>query len=535
MPRASIRVTRAFGGHALFASMALVAALASPAFATTFIAPGSLLISSTTYADLGAAAALVAGSSVLPGSKAGKTAKATADGSFLNVFNNETPDPAFGVTSAIKIQDLNANSGAVLQSLDIDPSVVSTSFSSKSELSLNITKTSNGPVATFMGYAGGGVGTLDVSNSDTTAYIDSTNPVTSTYSGKLAGNPNYAFNRAVVALNADGTYSTTQTLAYGGNNGRAAVLGANGQYYTVGNSNNGSGTPTQLTTSTGLEVVTPGATANSQMIDPSYQSIIGDKAGKDANFRGLTVFDNQLYFTKGSGSNGIDTVYTVSEPNGQLPTAADAASATISILPGLPTDSAKVTGGNFTPFGLFFANATTMYVADEGTGNALDMATNAGLEKWSLIGGVWSLDYTLQDGLIGSTYTVSGTNSGVAGTWPTVTSAGLRDITGRVNADGTVTLWGVTSTRSASTDNGADPNEIVEITDLLGALTDPGSESFSVYDGPQYGVRYGGVALAPVPEPATWALMLIGFGALGGGLRRRRALAKGVHHMVGMP
>jgi hypothetical protein len=512
---------------ALSGSVAVAAlAAGSSAQATTFIAPGSLLISSTTYADVGAAAGLVAGSTVLPGSKAGKPSKATASGAFLSVFNNETPDPAFGVTSAIKLQDLSANSGAVLNSLAIDPNIVSTSFSSKSELSLNITRTSNGSVATFMGYAGGGLGTLDVSNSDTTAYVDSTNPVTSTFSNTVPGNQNYAFNRAVVALNADGTYSTTQTLAYGGNNGRAAVLGANGQYYTVGNSNNGSGTPTQLTTSTGLEVVTPGSTPNSQMIDASYQSIPGDKAGKDANFRGLTLFDNQLYFTKGSGSNGVDTVYTVSDPNGQLPTAADAASATISILPGLPTDSAKATGGNFTPFGLFFANATTMYVADEGTGNALDMTSHAGLEKWSLIGGVWNLDYTLQNNLIGASYTVSGTNSGVAGTWPTVTSAGLRDITGRVNADGTVTLWGVTSTRSASTDNGADPNEIVEITDALGALTLPATESWSGFAGPPNGVRYGGVALAPVPEPASWALMLVGFGALGGMLRRRGALAE---------
>ena len=510
-------------GRTTLVAAAAVATMAASASATTLIAPSSLVISSTTYSEVGAAAGLVAGTTVLPGSKAGMPSKATANGAFLNVFKNESPDPSFGVTSAITIQDLNAYSGAVMNSLAIDPNIVATSFSSKSELSLNLAQTATGSVVTFIGYAGAGAGALDVSNSDMTAYSDPTNPVTSTFA--TANNP-YAFNRTVVALDAAGTYSTTQTLAYGGNNGRSAVLGANGEYYTVGNSNNGSGTPTQLTTSTGLEVVTPGAVANSKMVDPSYQSIAGDKAGKDSNFRGLTLFDNQLYFTKGSGSNGIDTVYTVSNPGGQLPTVADASSAVISILPGLPTDSAKSTGGNFTPFGLFFANATTMYVADEGTGNALDMTGHAGLEKWSLIGGSWVLDYTLQNGLIGATYTVSGSNSGAAGTWPTVTSAGLRDITGRVNADGTVTLWGVTSTRSASTDNGADPNEIVEINDSLSALTLPGTESFSVFDGPQYGVRYGGVALAPVPEPGTWALMIFGFGALGMGLRGRRIVSR---------
>jgi len=34
-----------------------------------------------------------------------------------------------------------------------------------------------------------------------------------------------------------------------------------------------------------------------------------------------------------------------------------------------------------------------------------------------------------------------------------------------------------------------------------------------------------GVSLTMVPEPATWAIMLVGFGALGAALRRRRALA----------
>jgi hypothetical protein len=66
--------------------------------------------------------------------------------------------------------------------------------------------------------------------------------------------------------------------------------------------------------------------------------------------------------------------------------------------PRLPTDSAKATGGNFTPFAVFFANPTTMYVTDEGSGNTLDLTSHAGLEKWSLVDGVWQLDYVLTRG-----------------------------------------------------------------------------------------------------------------------------------------
>jgi hypothetical protein len=495
-----------------------LAAAANPARATDYIRGDSLLISTTTYQDTGAVAALVAGVSQLPGANAGETSTAVSNGNLNTVWNNEVGDPSFGVTSAIGISDLSSKTGAVLASTILNPSIVSTSFSSKSELGLNLTKTSSGYVATFMGYAGGGVGNLDVSNSDTTAFKDTTNPVTPFFAP--GANQTYAFNRSVVAFNANGTYTATQTLAYGGNNGRSAVLAPNGLYYTVGNSNNGSGTPTQLTTTTGLEVATPGTTPNSTMINPTFKALPKDKAGKSSNFRGLTDYDGNLYFTKGSGSNGINTVYTVTNPNGQLPTSSTANDATISILPGFPTDSAKQTGGNFTPFGLFFANPTTLYVADEGTGNATDATDHAGLEKWTLSNGTWSLDYTLQSGLIGDTYTVPGWNFGE-------TTIGLRNLTGQVNANGTVTFWATTSTSSGSGDNGADPNEIVEITDALGQTSLPTSESFSVFDGPEAGLRYGGVAFA-APEPATWAMLLLGFAGLGfAGYRNRSALSVG--------
>jgi len=495
--------------HARAAAVTGCSALAfavSPVRAADLLGPNSLLISTTNYENVGPVAGLVANETPIPGGTA------VSDGNVNTVWNNASVDGSFGVTSPITLQDLNPTTAQLLASKTLDTNQIVTSFSSKSELGLNITNTPAGPVATFMGYAPAGAGfpptasgKLNVSNSDNSAFMDSTNPVTQFHG------PSYAFNRSVVALSGNGT-SITQTLAYGGNNGRGAVLAPNGLYYTVGNSNNGSGTPTELTTSTGLSVTMPGATPNSTMIDPTFSTSPDDKPGKASNFRGITLFDGNLYFTKGSGSNGINTVYTVSNPGGQLPAAATADAAKISILNGFPTTPAR-TSPDYTPFGLFFANPTTLYVADEGSGDSVDLANHSGLEKWTLSGDTWHLDYTLQSNLIGRTYHVPG--------WDfEETTVGLRNLAGRLNADGTVTLWGTTSTTSGSGDNGADPNEIVVITDSLAATSLPGSEHFSVFDSPKVGLRYGGVgyvtgASAGVPEPSTWAMTALGLGALG--------------------
>ena len=103
-----------------------------------------------------------------------------------------------------------------------------------------------------MGYAPGGAGypttaagMLYVSNADSTSYIDPTNVASQFYKSSYT---DYAFNRSVVAVSANGAFSITPTLAYGGDNNRAAVLAPNGLYYTVGNSNSGTSTAPQLTT-----------------------------------------------------------------------------------------------------------------------------------------------------------------------------------------------------------------------------------------------------------------------------------------------
>ncbi len=467
---------------------------------STLLVPKSLVISTSTYdRTVGAIASLAVGTTLANSATA--TTTATTGNNYVTVWNNESADASFGVTSAIQIIDLDPASAHVLSQVTVPADQVVTSFPSKSELGLHITTDSAGPHLVFVGYGGAGVGAIDVSNSDAVPGQDPTNPVT------FAFGTSYAFPRTIVSMDGKGHFSYTPTVNYGGNNGRAALLGSNGLYYTVGNSNNGSaaafgstnGTSPDVTETTGVEVVTPIDAStenvtippdNSAEIDPLIQYTFGtskpDKPGKDNNYRGITEFNGALYFTKGSGSNGMDTVYTVST----LPAVAGAASATISVVPGFPTDSAKATGGTMTPFAVFFANATTMYVSDEGSGSATDVSTNAGLQKWSLVNGTWQLDYVLRQGLVGQVDTGL---TGADGPWPAVTTVGLRNLTGTVNGD-QVTLWATTSTSSASGDNGADPNKVVVITDSLSATTLPASESFSTVIGPTYGTVYRGVA-----------------------------------------
>ena len=470
----------------------------------TLLVPRSLVISSTTYdRTQGAVASLVIGTKLANSATA--TASAVASNSYTTVWSNESVDASFGVTSPIQLTDVDPTSGVVLSKVTVPTSQVVTSFPSKSEVSLHVTSDASGPHLVFVGYAGAGVGALDVSNTDAVAGQDPTNPVT------FAFGASYAFARTIVSMDGGGHFAYTPTINYGGNNGRSALLGSNGLYYTVGNSNNGNaaafgstnGTNPDVTETTGLAVVTPinGASSsvaipagNSAEVNPLLQYSFGtppkaDKPGKDNNYRGVTEFGGALYFTKGSGSNGMDTVYTVSS----LPTVAGAAAATISVVPGFPTDSAKATGGDYTPFAVFFGNATTMYVSDEGSGDATDKASHAGLEKWSLVGGVWQMDYVLTQGLIG---VVDSNLNGPDGQYPNVTTVGLRNLTGVVNGD-QVTLWATTSTSSSAVDNGADPNKVVVITDQLSATTATGTvaaESFSTVIGPTYGTAYRGVA-----------------------------------------
>jgi len=469
----------------------------------TGFSAGNLVLSRSVYT--GDASTVVAGQALPPlcpasanTAAAGACAtKATDNGAYPsttsanNVFNNNKVDGSFGVTSPIFLDQLTP-SGTTVNSFAVPSNMIVTSFSSKSELGLNLS--TDGSVITFMGYVAA-PNTVDVSNSNTPGVYDPTNPAGGSYF------------RAVAQVGANGAVQVTPTNAYSGNNGRAAIL-ANGQYYMVGNSNNGAGTPTNVTNATGVEIATPGqsqTTAPQQIGNFAITSVINpatgvlyptaDKAGKDNNFRGLTIFNNTLYVTKGSGSNGIDTVYQVGNA-GSLPTPANAATAPITVLPGLPTASAKTAGATSNyPFGIWFANATTLYVADEGDGVLADAAGSptAGLQKWILSGGTWKMAYVLQNGLnLGQPYSIANYPAAL-----NPATDGLRNIAGKVNSDGTVTIYAVTSTVSANGDQGADPNKLVSITDTLANTTAAGAPAFTTLRTAVTGEILRGVTFAP--------------------------------------
>ena len=181
------------------------------------------------------------------------------------------------------------------------------------------------------------------------------------------------------------------------------------------------------------------------------------------------------------------------------------------ILKGFPTQLAKTSTSSF-PFGVWFANANTLYVADEGNGTATyNPATNtftaaaaqtaAGLQKWVLNSGTWTLAYVLQAGLaLGTPYTIdnypTGNNPATGLPWSPATD-GLRNLTGRVNEDGTATIWAITSTVSGSGDQGADPNKLVAITDNLAATSLPAGEQFKTVKTARFAEVLRGVSFTP--------------------------------------
>jgi hypothetical protein len=178
---------------------------------------------------------------------------AVANGTYPNVFENAKVDGSFGVTSPLILRQYvlsgDNRSAVLVKTLNVtDRTGIVTSFSSKSELALNLSSTTTSAL-TFMGYKAP-INTLDVSNSNTPSHVDLTNPVATSY------------QRAIVEIDIDQLTRVTPVNTYSGNNGRAAILNDSYEqktYYTAGNAGNGSGTPPPpfIVNNTGVQIARP--------------------------------------------------------------------------------------------------------------------------------------------------------------------------------------------------------------------------------------------------------------------------------------
>jgi len=529
--RRSMPLHKHFRVLALAVVMPSIAAFATIAAQAQVLTPGNLVVSRSIYTNNNAVSV---GQILPPNCTHTEAGCATGSGAVAGsgyplIFNNDTYDGSFGITSKILLDQVTTK-GVLVNTLEVpnstNPGVgvhgdqLVTSFSSKSELALHLS--TDKQYLSFMGYVAP-IATLDVSNSNTVYAEDPTNPV------------GEAYHRAVATVNAAGKFDFTVTNAYSGNNGRSAILNSAADvFYTAGNAGNGANPqPTAVIEGAGAQFI-PHAHRSEYGQGPTYPmplasfnvTELGDKAdkiGKDDNFRGMTIFNNVIYFSKGSGGNGVNTVYFVDTtgtacPNGVgLPAAGATLPTTplsfdfhtvktqglpsnMCILKGFPTALAKKANPLAFPFGLWFADANTLYVADEGDGynGGSDLYTHAaaqtmaGLQKWIFDSTTqtWNLAYTLQKGLqLGVSYTLSGypggTNAATGLPWAPATD-GLRNITGMVG-DGTtipvgkVVLYGVSSTVSGNGDQGADPNKLYFITDTLANTTAAGASSEIFY------------------------------------------------------
>ena len=521
--------------------------------------PGNLVITRSVYTDLQNVTPGV--TNLPPGctpisptnpSPADPCATAVVNSAYPYVFNNITVDPNFTLTGKIFLDQITPF-GFVLSSLEVPNSTqegvtatsdqMVTAFASKSELGLNLSI--DGKALTFMGYVAP-VSGIDVSNSNTPEAIDPTNPI------KLA---NY---RCVAQIDTFGNFQFTETNAYSGDNPRNALLNDSANvYYMAGNDGNGTlnPQPVSIILATGAQITTP-ANEPEALQTPGVPTAVGsfnlrqlgdkpDRTGKDNNFHGLRDYNNVLYYTKATGSLGVNSVYFLDTtgtvctdsngvglpvPGAKLPTSPLALASTdpttiqeyglqpynMCILKGFPTTPNKLSSSLIYPYNLFFASPTVLYVTDEGNGavgttvadfyGPATPAQNptAGLQKWIFNGTEWQLAYILTNGLdLGVPYTVpgypTGLNDGAGGNgfpWAPATG-GLRNMTGIMNFDGTATIYAMTATVSGSGDTGADPNKLVVIIDDVSATTLPAWESFFTLRTAGYGEVLRGVAFAP--------------------------------------
>jgi hypothetical protein len=289
-------------------------------------------------------------------------------------------------------------------------------------------------------------------------------------------NTSTAFNNIYNSNNTRGVYTQNGTTVYLSGQG-AGVGDEGGLYFTsVGNNNTAGGA-----SATPIFNVVSTRTVSEWNIDAA---------------NGVATSTPNLYYSADQNSKkGTQT--GLFEYSG-LPTASEGSNTGTRITPVSGTVNGQTV--NFSPEGYFFANATTLYIADTGDPKAGGTG-DGGIQKWSFngTGNVWTLDYTLA-------FNFAAQNS-------SSTETGFESLAGQV-VNGQVFLYAT----SYTTANEA-PDGLYGVTDTLNATSLPAGESMVQLAASAADMDFKGVAIVPPapvaqsePTMPVWGVCLLGAG-----------------------
>jgi hypothetical protein len=287
-------------------------------------------------------------------------------------------------------------------------------------------------------------------------------------STSLTGGVYTAVPRAIADISYSGSVDTSTAIynVFNTNNPRSVATVDGTSFYISGQGVKGDTTQGVFEVADGASAATP--------IDGSTDT------------RTLEIYNGSLYVSRDSKQPSSGGTSNISTFNG-LPT-----SATVpTILSGISQSIVLASGQansvnssdvgasvNLSPENFFFANATTLYVADGGDPKEGGLG-DGGLQKWTFGDGTWTLDYTLSAGL------------GLVPDTAASGSTGLIGLTGVVTGD-TVELYATNATLGD-----LDQTYLYGITDDLSATVLPTAESFTTLMTAAADTNIRGVSFAP--------------------------------------
>ena len=295
----------------------------------------------------------------------------------------------------------------------------------------------------------------------------------------IQGGAYTAVARIVADINADGVVDTSTAL------------------YNVFNTNN----PRSVATVDGTNFYISGQSVKGDASQGVFYAADGASSATSINHatdtRIIEIYNGQLYVSADStqgATNIVDygALSSLTPPSGQVtPSVLTGISNTVTLTAtnGNTVNDANGAGAgttvNLSPESFFFANATTLYVADSGLPKNGGLG-DGGLQKWVYSGGKWNLEYTLSAGLS------LVANSAASG------ATGLIGLTGKVMSDGSVDLY---ATNEAVAELGQ--TYLYSITDQLNATAPTSGEAFKVLITAPTGQIIRGVSFAPTDSTPT--------------------------------